>query len=194
MSTDLKSVPYEDYKKILTEKADAEARNERLVQDKRNLQAENSRLKKNSAVESEPKNDESPKAAPDSMVLQLQKEIGELKGELEREKTQKLQVSTPQNAQSAGIAPEVKKSHEDHSLKIHQAACTTCGQKNPKFKPEMKCKNCRSTVGSFEAVKEMEYCPHCGEKLTALPITEEATQKVLEYLKTPKVEVASTNV
>lgn len=81
------------------------------------------------------------------------------------------------------ISDKAPKSDHDGRLKPWQAACATCGEKNPEYKPETACDNCTGTLGTVEVAKKLDFCPHCGQKAKFRALTAEAKQKVAEMIR-----------
>lgn len=75
------------------------------------------------------------------------------------------------------------KSTKDHTFKPWQAACSTCGEKNPEFKDETKCADCGQKWGSVETARKMDYCPGCAAKTKFAFVSKEARQKFEEMAK-----------
>jgi hypothetical protein len=212
---DPKSVPYDDYKELLKQKADLEAQNDANKAQKRNLQSQLSQIRKKYAIPSETKSEEVDDSPPDTMITQFKDEIRTLKEQyaaLIKQNQPVTTVSAPNNitytptttvSAASGQNPTISAPEPGHihNFKYFQPFCTgaACGtnSKNPEFVPEMKCKNCNGIVGSFESVKkrvitgDQPNCPFCGQDLKAVPITDEAKRKVQEYLATPKVAVTA---
>lgn len=61
--------------------------------------------------------------------------------------------------------------HED----CKGGACKDEHHKNPKFKNEARCKNCKGPLGSIEGLKNLARCPYCGNAGTA---TDPAAERI----------------
>lgn len=202
-----------DYKQSLIKIAELEAKLETQKSSNHSLQSQLSKLRKNQGVSSEPTTEEGTKESPEPRYLELEKKIDKLSTEMNQKLTTTVQNSPPVVSSTGNSSTTLGNSNNSapvsvtdshvHNFKYFQPFCTgnKCGtnSKNPEFKPEMRCKNCKNTVGSFESVKQrvltgdQPNCPFCGLDLVAQPITDEAKRKVQEYMasSTKKVEVAA---
>ena len=71
----------------------------------------------------------------------------------------------PGVARAASILPPVSGSEGVHLVKSWSPRfCPDCGTKNPDFKDEVQCHNCKVGLGAKEKVTSSEFkvCPNCG--------------------------------
>ena len=71
-----------------------------------------------------------------------------------------------QKAMTSDTEPSVPThGHEEgkpHYIGAWQQYCPTCGDKNPDFKDETKCKDCGTHLGAVEIAEKLKACPNCG--------------------------------
>jgi hypothetical protein len=49
-----------------------------------------------------------------------------------------------------------------HFVPAWDAYCAQCGEPNPDFKPEVRCKSCGRVLGSRQIAEKLKACPTCG--------------------------------
>lgn len=96
--------------------------------------------------------------------------------EVTKENLRKTQKSFQQfKSKHGGIESEIKAPEEEKApkepVKKEQthvwdptiAHCTDCGEKNPDFKDETECSNCKHQLGAIATIKQVKHCPGCGK-------------------------------
>jgi hypothetical protein len=89
-------------------------------------------------------------------IEELEKKLGNLERSLsEKLKSEERPVPSPIPIKQAKPLGHPK-------IPSYMQFCPTCGDRNPDFKDEVRCRECGMHLGETEAARKLEACPNCG--------------------------------